>query len=131
MKDSVSNWFLFVGTVLFLIGLFAALKTAANFTLFTQYPTGSAVVPLNISGIPPYYGQREEDCQIPYSAYYPATDQVPSEEFQKEQQKKDQESCLRVVKRERENAKINDISQAAFYLFLGAGLLATRKLLLK
>lgn len=121
-KSKAPAWITFAGVVLFLVGLYLAGRTAVNFLLFTRYPT-SGVFPIN-TGSPVSY-QKEEDCDF---SYYPQNPDrlLTDEEFAKEQMAQN-ELCLASVREGRNQAKANDISQSLFFLFLGAGILASRK----
>ena len=131
-SDSKSNiWFTFVGVILLLIGIYAAVRTGINFLAFSKYPQ-SGVLTLSFFGnMPPSY-TREQDCT--YTHYYYDVDGKTARQPTKEeaaQEKRDETNCLTSVVESRETAKINDISQSLFFLFLGAGVLVARKILLR
>lgn len=123
--SKVSSWVLFIGVLLLLIGIYAAGRTAINLIFFQKYPQGG-VLSININGAPPYF-QKESDCLYP-STY---VDDTKSPEQRKEEDRRQQEICLSNVSEERERAKINDISQAMMFLFLGAGILISKKIFFK
>ena len=126
VNDSkVSSWVLFIGIMLLLIGIYAAGRTAINLAFFQKYPQGG-VLSININGVPPYY-QKESDCLYP-STY---VDDTKTQEQRMTDEKKQQEICLSNVSDERERAKINDISQSMLFLFLGAGILISKKIFFK
>lgn len=131
MKESKTHaWITFIGVILFLVGVYAAVRTGINLTLFDKYPQ-TGVITLNFSGTPPYY-QREQDCSYP-RAYYSADGRITRQPTleEKEQEKRDTQSCLEGVAEARQTAKINDISQSLLLLFLGVGVLVARKIFFK
>lgn len=121
----VGSWVLFIGIMLLLIGIYAAGRTAINLVFLDKYPQGG-VLSININGAPPYF-QKESDCLYP-STY---VDDTKTPEQRKEEDKRQQEICLSNVLEERERTKINDISQAMLFLFLGAGILISKKIFFK
>ncbi len=129
--DSKTNtWITFIGVILLLIGIYASVRTVINLKAFERYPQ-EGVVSFSFGGQPAYY-QREEDCSYPRT-YYDVTGQKtrPPTDEEKEQEKRDQKNCLSSVKDARERAKVNDISQSLLFLFLGVGVLTTRKIFFK
>ncbi|MEK7188403.1 MAG: hypothetical protein AAB685_00955 [Patescibacteria group bacterium] len=122
-------WVTFVGLILLLFGVYGSLRTAINLTLFEKYPATGVYV-LNFMGMP-YYQQREEDCEN-MPTIYPLSDvSSPIEVLSKEESIKEQEKqklfCLGTVRESRSQAKINDISQSILFLFLGTGVMVSRK----
>lgn len=107
-----------VAVLLLLLGIYATARTAVNFLLFSRYPT-TGVINLNFSGMASYGGPREEDCDSISS--YPG-DQSTAASIAKQKA-----SCLSSVKETRDGAKVNDISTSVLLLFLGGGLLASKK----
>lgn len=128
-KSKFPTWVTFIGFILVLLGVYGSLRTAINLTLFARYPATGVYV-LNFMGMP-YYQQREEDCENIPTIYPPSDVQIPIEDFSKEESIKDQEKqklfCLGTVKDSRQQAKINDISQSLLFLFLGTGVMVSRK----
>lgn len=129
-ESKANTWITFIGVVLLLIGVYATVRTAINLKLFDKYPQTGVLV-FNFGG-QPIYSQREEDCFMP-RIYYKVDAQTvrPSTPEEKEQEKRDQKSCLSSVSESRNTAKVNDISQSLLFLFLGIGVLATRKIFFK
>lgn len=126
-KPKAHTWIAFVGSVLLLIGIYASVRTTLNVMLFDRYPQ-NGVLSINFNaGSFPYF-QLEKDCGYPQT--YTTTDGKPRpaspEEKKNEQEQK--RLCLEGVKEARNNAKVNDINSSLFFLFLGAGILVTRKL---
>ncbi|QQG44156.1 MAG: hypothetical protein HYW86_04845 [Candidatus Roizmanbacteria bacterium] len=126
-KSKMNAWITFIGVVLLLIGIYASVKTVVNLTLFEKYPQ-TGVLSINFFGAPTYY-QREQDCLYPQTYYTPDGQKTrqPNEE-EKTREKNQQKICVEGVKEQRQTAKINDISQSLLFLFLGAGVLAARKI---
>lgn len=122
-NSTVSQWVIFIAIILILMGVYGSIRTAINLIFFEKYPQ-SGVLTLNFSGIP-LYPQREEDCDLSLMTY----DDVSRENLQPADIKeRERQSCLKGVVEARENAKINDISQSSLLLFLGIGLLISKKI---
>jgi hypothetical protein len=134
-----SQWMTFIGIILILAGAYGIARTAINMVAFEKYPQEGVYPPLPFfqGGMypTPYYG-REGDCIANNSIIYPIYDNtgkiVKQTEEEKAEAKKMQEiqkeNCLAGVRESRDKAKINDISQSMLLLFLGAGVLAGRKI---
>ena len=114
----------FIAVILILIGFYASLRTLTNLIFFDKYPQ-QGVLAFNFSGVP-YYPQREEDCS--YMPYLEIPGEVLSEEQKQVRTENERHNCLIGVQESRVNAKINDISQSALFLFLGFGLLAAKRI---
>lgn len=129
-KSKTPMWFTFIGLMLVLLGLYSSARTAVNLFAFEKYPQGG-VLSFNIGNMPIPYFQQEKDCNYPRT-YYNNDGRIRSatpEEKTDEQNQKQQ--CLDSVKESRNQAKINDISQSLLFLFLGVGVLVTRKVFFK
>ena len=129
MENSFKNhvWITFIGTVLLLVGIYAGLKTTINLKVFDKYPL-NGVLSFNFTGVQPSTTQ-EKDCfytPLYYTADNKTTRLATKEE--KDQEKNQQENCVAGVKDARENSKVNDISQSLLFLFLGTGLLISKKI---
>lgn len=118
--------FVLVATLLLLVGIFASVKTAINMVAFTKYPT-SGVLSMSFFG-PLSYQQREEDCTNP-QIYYSTDNKIrqPTKD-EKENEMNQQKICINSVGFTREATKVNDVSLSIFFLFLGVGLLITKKI---
>ena len=129
-KSKAPIWITFIGLILVLIGLYATARTAINLVAFEKYPQGG-VLPANFSGVPQYFSQ-ERDCNY-VQTYFTADGKTTREPKakEKEDEKKQQQNCLEGVKDSLSQAKINDISQSLLFLFLGLGVLASRKIFFK
>jgi hypothetical protein len=129
-KSKLPDWITFIGIVLLLLGVYASIRTVINMTLFEKYPT-EGVISLNFSGQAPY-SQKESDCTYPQLYYMPdgRTTRPPSAD-EISVQKEQQQNCLASVAQARQNAKNNDIAQSLMFLFLGTGILVSRKIFFK
>lgn len=116
-------WITFIGLIMLLVGIYGSVRTVLNFTLFPKYPTSGAI---NLTGTPFYFGPREEDCMYISSPPPMMGTDAKAAATETEIQKK---NCLAGVKSAQEQAKVNDIGQSALFLFLGVGILASRKYL--
>ncbi len=127
LKESkVSAWVLFIAIILLLIGIYGGVRTGVNLLFFPKYPT-SGVLSMNFVGFP-VYNQNEEDCAFPQT-YFTADGKTsrPATPEEKEQEKINQQNCVRSAIQARESARINDISQSILFLFLGTGLIFSRR----
>ena len=120
-SSKTRGWVFFIGLVLFLIGIYASVRTVVNLVAFQKYPQGG-VLSINFPGVQPIYpsiGQTEESCDISYDPNAPS--------IMVEGQKK---GCKLSVKQARQDAKVADISNSLFYLFIGGSILVLHKRLL-
>lgn len=126
-KSKVPVWITFIGLVLVLVGLYATTRTIVNLVAFEKYPQ-VGVLTLSFTGMPQYY-QQEKDCVYP-QIYYSADGRTtrPGSPEEKANEKIQQRNCLEGIKDLRNQAKVNDISQSLLFLFLGLGVLASRKI---
>lgn len=116
----------FIAVVLLLTGIYCFIRIGINMVMFPKYPT-TGVLNISFTGYPPY-SQREEDCtspQIYYTQDGSKTRQPTDEE--KSQEKDTLKRCVEGVIESREAAKVNDLSQAILFSFVGLGILITRK----
>lgn len=114
-----------------LIGMFAAGRTIVNIALFPHLYPQSGVLAINIGGQQPYY-QRETDCNYPPTLSYDPSGKVAAPN--PEQTKIDvqnKQNCLAGVTDTREQTKVNDIATSVLFLFVGFGLLVTRRFFFK
>lgn len=102
-------WVTFTGTLLLLIGIFFGARTLVNMFLFTKYPTTPSTSLAGLIG----FGSNinEESCN--YSAV--GTSGTPDP------------TCLKMVADARDTARVTDITNAVFFVFIGGGVLYTRK----
>lgn len=126
-ESSAKIWIAFLGLLFLLLGIFAAARTAANIALFKdKYPQGG-VVNLNFSGQPAYFS-RESDCNYPPTvSYSPEGKPMEASAEQKKIDEQNKANCLAGVKDARETARINDIATSVLFLFVGVGILTTRR----
>ncbi|MDB5204910.1 MAG: hypothetical protein JWP09_938 [Candidatus Taylorbacteria bacterium] len=135
-----NQWLTFIGVILILAGIYGVARTSINVLAFDKYPQEGVYPALPFFQQPvyaptPYYG-REGDCIANNSIVYPTYDAsgrpvVQTEAEKAEAQKNldiQKQNCLDGVKESRDKAKINDISQSLLMLFLGAGVVAARKI---
>jgi hypothetical protein len=117
-----------IATILLLIGIYASLRTMINMKFFDKYPTAGV---LTLSFVYPPYYPKEEDCfySQPYFDEKGKIRKATIEELSSE--KIAQQRCVNDVKNTRENTKMNDINMSTFFLFLGAGILITKKFFFK
>lgn len=131
-SESMANtWITFIGVILLLIGIYGTTRTIVNLKVFEKYPQ-TGVLSLNLGGYGTTYYQREEECTYPRTYYTMDGLKVrPPTPQEKEQEKTDIRNCLTGVFEARQSAKINDISQSFLFLFLGIGVLVTRRIFFK
>lgn len=137
-NNTKNSWVVFIGFVLALVGVYGCARTMINMIAFEKYPQEGVypALPFFQPAYPTYFG-REGDCLANYGINYPMYDAsgkpVKQTEEEKAEQKKQQEiqkqNCLDGVKESRDKAKVNDISQSLLALFIGAGVLASKKIL--
>jgi len=124
-------WITLIGFILLLVGIYGSVRTAVNIVALPKYPSIS-VFTLGFMG--GFYGPREEDCvSMPFygidtiNSGKSLTDE--EKKNMKEQEKKQQESCISAAVQTRYQTKVNDISQSVLFLFLGGGVLLVRRYL--
>lgn len=135
-----NQWLTFIGIILLLAGVYGIARTSINLLAFEKYPQEGVYPALpffsSTSYMAPMPYSREGDCIANYSIIYPTYDSngrpvTMSEKEKAEAQKNldiQKQNCLDGVKESRERSKINDISQSLLMLFLGAGVVAARKI---
>lgn len=131
IESKTNTWITFIGVILVLIGIYGSVRTIVNLKAFERYPQ-EGVLNFTLGMMQTYYPQREEDCSYPRT-YYEANGQKTrsATDEEKAQEKRDEKNCLTGVKEARERAKVNDISQSLLFLFLGVGVLVSRKIFFK
>ncbi len=132
MKESI-DWakalINFVGWLLVLAGIYAALKTSFNVMYYKgKYPVDPII------GISSVYPKNEEDCYETSLIGFPENE-IGISKSQREQAEKRRERlfkiCMARVKKAREEAKIKDIWTSFLFLFIGSGILLTKRFYLK
>lgn len=121
-----NTWVTFIGVILLLVGIYASARTVINLKAFSKYPQ-AGVLSFSFGGQAPYY-QRESDCSYPQSYYAPDGQVRPPTDAEKKQEQDTVKRCVDAVTDSREQAKVNDISQSLLFLFLGVGVLASRRI---
>jgi hypothetical protein len=131
-KNQENNWpnkiINFIGWFILLLGIYATIKTSFNFVFYkNKYPTDPVIGPSFL------YPKYEEECyeQFNYPLYNEKGEpRKPNkdEEIIREQQTK---NCLKKIEKNREITKQNDIWISFMLVFLGGGILLTKKFYLK
>lgn len=131
-KSSSHVWISFVGVMLLLVGIYAGVKTGINILAFDKYPQNGVLSVLNFGSSSQYY-QQEKDCYFTQTTYFLPDGKTPraATSDEKVMEKKQQELCVQGVSFNRDNTKANDIGQAMLFLFLGVGILVSKKLFLR
>lgn len=99
--NKAPNWVTFMGVLFLLIGIFFSARTLFNLFAFPQYPTSASTGLGGLSGINANV-YNEEACQ-------------------------GDEACIKSFKEVRNQAMLTDATNSLFFLFLGGGILYTRK----
>lgn len=114
----------FLGFLFLIIGLYALIRTSYNFYfLKDKYPTSS------IFSLFPSYPSSVEDCEQQYT--YPLYDEKgklrsPSP-YEEKERKKQVKLCLKQLKKMSQDAFEKDLWTTLFFLFLGSGILITKR----
>src|SRR5689334_23364481 len=126
-----TNWFTGIAVISLLIGIFTITKVAYNFGAYSSMYPGYGALPFSLASVP-VYTQTEDDCNsmlsFPPSPGDPAAE---DQEYQMKQAAYDKDNCFRSVRQQSNQAKNTDITLAAFFTFLGLGMLVLRKTLPK
>ncbi len=135
-----NQWLTFIGVILLLTGIYGIARTSINLVAFEKYPQEGVYPALPFFQstsypVPMVYG-REGDCIANYSIIYPTYDSTGKPVKQTEEEKAEaqknldiqKQNCLDGVREARDKAKINDISQSLLILFLGTGILVSRRI---
>lgn len=121
-----------IALLLTLAGLFSVIRVALHLVFSDVYPANGVLPPLAVSSsLYPVPFQREEDCEI--GQYFYGMDgglRQPSDQ-ERRMEKENKDRCLDNVRYVRQQAKLSDVSTAAFLLFLGLGLLLVRPFFFK
>ena len=118
---------LILGVIFFIIGLYGLVRVSVNMLALEKYPT-SGVYSFGFFNAAPYYEQRESDCMYPMVYYKPdnMTTREPTKE-EKERDENQQKVCLEGISQSRATSKADDIAQSLLFLFLGGGVLVSRR----
>jgi len=128
-KSKVHTVIAFIGVICLLVGIFATIRTGLHLTMFKKYPS-TGVLTLSFYGYIPY-GQREEDCIIyPQTYYTPDGKTRIATEDEKKMEKTQKDNCLSNILYTREMTKMNDIGISLFFLFMGVGILVSKRFIL-
>lgn len=126
-KTTAEIWITFFGLFILLLGVFAAGRTAFNIYKFGERYPQSGVLAFNTSGTPPYI-QTESNCNTMSSPSYDASGKpMAPDEAQKKLDAQNKKNCLSGIEETREQVKWADIGTAVMLLFVGAGILSTRR----
>ncbi len=126
-SPAVDKVIVFSGLLSLMIGLYASARIYINMYVLEKYPSSGV---LNTTSYPTY-GQREEDCVFT-NPYFSSEGQIrPASEAEVNIEADQQKRCIDSVQETRRAAKVEDMSQAAFFLFLGLGILISKKLFLR
>lgn len=121
----------FIAIVLLIIGIYFSVKTIVNFIAFDKYPVNISF--LSMMSISPY--GSEEDCSssvfISPAVYTDSGETREPTAEEKKQQEEEKQNCLKSVEKNRKQTKVNDILTSFLFLFLGVGILATRRYMVK
>lgn len=115
----------FLGFFIFLLGIYASLRTGYNFIfLKNNYPT-IPVITLN----PFPYSSFEEDCYQQFNYPYYNEKGQPREPLKQEKELRQQNinNCLKRIEKQRRETKINDAWTSIFLLFLGGSIIIYSK----
>lgn len=128
----MERFFSLLGLLLFLMGLYGVLKIGFNILVLNRYPMDGAI-PQNIliSDSSALYA-REIDC-ISYPQSYYGIDGNSREPTKEEQliARQQEERCLKGLEEDKKRLMMADINKSAFLVFLGLGLVFSKKLLPK
>ena len=112
-----------IGSIVLLVGLYCSIKIGVNSIIFDRYPTTGV---LQIASFP-MYSQREEDCDFstPYYSYEGKPRSATEAEVKIETEQA--ERCMSSIQETRRVSFIQDIGTAAFFLFMGIGILISKR----
>ncbi|GIW62302.1 MAG: hypothetical protein KatS3mg090_0128 [Patescibacteria group bacterium] len=130
-SNFVSNWpnkiINFIGWFILLLGIYAVLKTTFNILYYEKYPT-DPVIGFGIS-----YPRYEEECydQNNYPLYNEKGEIRSPSEQEKRIFQENVKRCLDKLEKNRQINKLNDIWFSFMLVFLGGGILFTKRFYLK
>jgi len=128
MKNKNNSWvekiINFLGYFLLLLGIYASVKTLYNHLYLKKYPL-TPVINFNIFSYPDF----EENCYQQFSYPYYDDKGKPRNPYkeEKELQEKNLKICLERIKKQREETKQNDVWTSFMLVFLGVGILYTKR----
>lgn len=115
----------FLGFFIFLLGIYASLRTGYNLIfLKNNYPTTSVI---NLNPFP--YSSFEEDCYQQFNYPYFDDKGRPRKPYREEQELRQEniKNCLKRIEKQRRETKINDIWISFFLLFFGGSIIIYSK----
>lgn len=131
MKNKNNSWpekvINFLGWLILLVGIYATIKTSFNFFYYKKYPVDPVIGP----GF--FYPKYEEECyeQNNYPFFdekgKPRKPSLEEERLRKENIK----NCIKKIDKQREQTKQNDVWISFMLVFLGGGILYTKRFYLK
>jgi len=127
MKNNNNSWIEkiinFLGWFILLLGIYAAIKTSFNIFYYKKYPVDPVIGPAF------FYPKYEEECYEQNN--YPLYDEKgklrkPTSEEEKIR-KENINNCINKINKQREITKQNDMWTSFMLVFLGVGILYTKK----
>lgn len=137
MKETSTSrafgWMSFVGVLLFLMGVYGALRIAHVELRKVPYPSAGVFPPTILTpnqNFSPF--GRESECEIVPQVYYDYETNGkmtvrPSTEEEKLIAEKNMQRCIKGFDEDRAKQEQRDKTQAAFLVFVGSGLLFARR----
>lgn len=128
-KNKPNHWIekliSFLGFFIFLLGIYASLRTGYNVIfLKNNYPTTSVI---NLNPFPS--SSFEEDCYQQFNYPYYDEKGQPRKPYKEEEElrRENIKNCLKRIEKQRKETMINDIWTSIFFLFLGGVILIYSK----
>lgn len=128
--SSVPRLMYFLGILLFLMGAYGLLRIAHVSYRSVPYPS-AGVMPSNLlfSGSNSLFYGRESDCDPYPSLYYEEDNKTPRDATEDEKilEQKMRERCVQGFNEDRAKTRQYDRNLSAFLVFVGAGLIFSRR----
>lgn len=125
-KHWFSTFVNYSGWLMLLLGIFFSIKFIFNLVYYKEYP-------LNNIFFFPFYPKTQEECY--QQSFYPLYDEKgitrKPNQYEEELRKNNYNNCINQLKNNRKEAKIRDFWLAFGFIFVGGGVLLTKKLYLK
>ncbi len=117
----------FFGWLLFLLGIYISLKIIFNLVYFKEkYPVQPIIGYSNV------FPQYEEDCYQGTFVEIPRKDlDLQETRNYKDEMEREIKNCISKIRKARKETKIRDIWSSFMFMFLGGGILITKRFYLK
>lgn len=128
-KNNVPSWMYFLGMLLFLMGIFGALRMAHIEYRGVPYPSHGVLPATILAPTSTFTFGRESDCDAYPTLYYELDGKTtrPATVDEKNLQEENTKRCVNGFNEDRAKQKQDDKNLSVFLIFTGLGLILSRR----